>query len=153
MGDMPYFEERNFEEKITNINITEKMVKDKLMKLKTNKSPGPDQIHPRVLHEIADAIIMPVTYIFCTSLRTKKLPQDWKNANVSAIYKKGKKSHPGNYRPVSLTAVLCKVMESLIRDAVMNHMKENNLFSEKTIWLHHWQVNHATAFESDGYMD
>ena len=130
-GDMPYFEKREFSEKLENLNITPDIVLKKLKKLKVNKSPGPDKIHPRVLHEIAESICIPVSIIFNTSLRLNKLPNEWKIANVTAIYKKGNKSHAGNYRPVSLTSVLCKVLENLLRDEVIKHMKENNLFSDK----------------------
>ena len=53
-------------------------------------------------------------------------------ANISAIFKKGKKTLPQNYRPVSpvsLTCIICKIMENLIRDAIIDHMTVNNLFS------------------------
>ena len=55
------------------------------------------------------------------------VPQEWKSANVTPIYKKGSKGVPGNYRPVSLTCILCKVMESVIRDAVVEHLTEKGL--------------------------
>ena len=55
--------------------------------------------------------------------------KDWKRARVSAIYKKGKKSYPGNYRPVSLTSIVCKIMESIVREHIINYMQVNNLFS------------------------
>ena len=58
------------------------------------------------------------------------VPNDWKNAHVTAIFKKGTKSDPGNYRPVSLTSVTCKVFESIIRDAIVDHMNLNNLYTE-----------------------
>ena len=103
----------------------------KLKALKVNKSAGPDNIHPRVLHEIADAIAEPIAIIFTTSLNTMTVPTDWKHANVAAIFKKGKKCLASNYRPVSLTSVLCKLMESFVRDAINLHMRENNLYSPK----------------------
>ena len=131
IDDLPPFNYRKFNNELKDITFTEDMVKKKLQILKVNKSPGPDQIHPRVLHEIKDAICKPLTYIFNTSLKNRTLPKDWKKANISAIYKKGKKSLPNNYRPVSLTAIVCKIMESIIRDAVIKHMKTNNLFSDK----------------------
>lgn len=53
----------------------------------------------------------------------------WKQANVSAIFKQGEKQNPGNYRPISLTSVPGKLMERIIRDAVIQHMTTNNLFS------------------------
>ena len=56
---------------------------------------------------------------------------DWKHAKVTAIFKKGEKRKPNNYRPVSLTSIPCKIMESLVRDQIMMHMKRNNLFSNK----------------------
>ena len=57
------------------------------------------------------------------------LPQSWKDAHVTAIFKKEKKSTPGNYRPVSLTSIECKVMESLGRNQVVDHMATNQLFT------------------------
>ena len=131
-GDtMPDFDEREYEEILENININYDVVLEKLKKLKTNKSPGPDKIHPRVLKEISTSIAEAISIIFNTSLQTKSLPNDWRHANVSAIYKKGQKTLPNNYRPVSLTCIICKVMESIIRDNVIKHMKDNNLFSPK----------------------
>jgi hypothetical protein len=53
----------------------------------------------------------------------------WKAANVTPIFKKGSKADPGNYRPVSLTSVCCKLFESILRDALMNHLISNNLLS------------------------
>ena len=58
------------------------------------------------------------------------MPNDWKVANVSCIFKKGDKSVPGNYRPVSLTSVVCKILERIIREIVVNHLSLNNLLSD-----------------------
>ena len=128
---MPEFPEQKYDEVLDDIKIDEEMVKKKLKKLKKNKSPGPDNIHPRVLNELADSISYPLSIIFETSLKNKALPDEWKHANVCAIFKKGKKTLPNNYRPVSLTSVVCKVMESIIRDGIVDHMTRNNLFSPK----------------------
>ena len=54
-------------------------------------------------------------------LKTVNRPQ-WKLANVTPIYKKGSTKLPGNYRPVSLTSVVCKMMERLVRNQLMNHL-------------------------------
>ena len=128
---MPFFENRDFKESLLNIDITEDLVIKKLKKIKINKSPGPDTIHPRVIHEIAESVAVPLTYIFKTSLATRTLPNEWKHANITAIFKKGRKTLPQNYRPVSLTSIICKTMESIIRDAIIDHMKSNKLFSPK----------------------
>ena len=59
------------------------------------------------------------------------MPNDWKEARISVIYKKGNKALASNYRPVSLTSVLCKVMERLIRDQLLDHFNKNKLFTNK----------------------
>ena len=130
-SEMPHFEERNYKGILENIDLTEDMVLKKLKELKVNKSPGPDAIHPRVIQEIAESITVPITLIFKTSLQLKELPDQWKHASVCAIFKKGNKTKPQNYRPVSLTSIICKTLESLVRDHIIEHMKLNNLFSEK----------------------
>ena len=54
---------------------------------------------------------------------------DWKCANITAIHKKDSKKIAGNYRPISLTSVVCKIMETLIRDSLMDYLKRNNILS------------------------
>ena len=127
--NIPDFDKRELIEEMRVLDITEEMVLKKLKKLKPNKSAGLDRISPRVLIEAADAIVTPVTIIIQKSLSEGALPQRWKDAAVTPIYKKGKKSTPGNYRPVSLTSVLCKLTEGVIRDHIMNHLYENSLLN------------------------
>ena len=114
------------------ILITEDIVSQKLKNLDPSKSPGPDALHPKTLEKVADEITKPLYMIYTTSLRTGKLPDAWKMANITAIYKnKGKKDEAENYRPVSLTSIACKMMESIIRDSVMLYLKENEILSDK----------------------
>jgi hypothetical protein len=113
------------------LEITKESVLKILNKLKISKSPGPDALHPRILFEIRDEICEPLSIIFNTSLRTGVVPQDWKSANITAIYKKGSKKIAGNYRPISLTCIVCKLMETLVRNSLVEYMKKNNLFSNQ----------------------
>jgi len=69
--------------------------------------------------------------IFESFFNNKYLPSDWKYANITPTYKKGLRSDSGNYRPVSLTSIVCKLMESIIRDNVVTHFKLNHLFTNK----------------------
>ena len=98
------------------INLTEMEVGKKLSELNVNKSFGPDLVHPRVLYELRCVIVGPLTKIFNDSLHSGIIPNDWKNSNVTVIFKKGKKDCVDNYRPISLTCISCKIMESVIRD-------------------------------------
>ena len=70
----------------------------------------------------------PLTVLFNKSLDKGVLPSEWKLAEIVAIFKKGKKTSPNNYRPVSLTCILCKVLESFVRDVVQNHMEHFKLY-------------------------
>ena len=58
------------------------------------------------------------------------LPQQWKLQEVHPLFKKGDRSSPGNYRPVSLTSIVCKVFEGFIRDALFKHFSDNDLLSK-----------------------
>ncbi|KGL77946.1 hypothetical protein N309_03408, partial [Tinamus guttatus] len=104
--------------------IEEDWAREHLRKLDTHKSIGPDGMHPRVLRELADVIARPLSIICERSWRTREAPEDWKKANVTPVFKKGKKEDPGNYRPVSLTSVPGKVMEQLILAVVSRHMED-----------------------------
>ena len=126
---LPNFEDRPFHYITDNLIINENNVEKAVAALKPGKSQGPDLIHPKFLKETKDYIIQPLTTIFQNSLDESLTPLIWKRANVSAIFKKGEKKKPSNYRPISLTSVPCKLMEKLVRDAIVNHMTENNLFS------------------------
>ena len=64
-------------------------------------------------------------------MESKKIPAIWKCANISPMYKKGRKDEVGNYRPVSLTCILCKILESIIRDKIMDHFMSNKLFTNR----------------------
>ena len=114
---------------IRNIFISDKAVQEKLSKIDTNKSLGPDDIHPRILNELADIISAPVGLLFNRSIQGEKLPRDWKNAYVSPIYKKGHRNHAENYRPISLTCILCKIMESMIRSEILQHLLDTDVLS------------------------
>ncbi|CAJ0965431.1 unnamed protein product [Ranitomeya imitator] len=60
------------------------------------------------------------------SIATGSVPQDWRIANVVPIFKKGSKSEPGNYRPVSLTSIVGKIFEGFLRDVILDYLNENN---------------------------
>ncbi|GAB0182881.1 mitochondrial enolase superfamily member 1 [Grus japonensis] len=97
------------------------MVSDLLHHLDTHKSMGLDEIHPRVLRELVEALTKPLSIIYHHSWITCAVPVDWKLANIAPIYKKGQKEDPGNYRPVSLTSVPGKVTEQIILSAIQDN--------------------------------
>jgi len=106
-------------------------VKQRLTRLRTDKSAGPNGLHPMVLKECAENLAMPLANIFQSSYNEEQLPSDWKLAEVTPIYKKGPKNDTGNYRPISLTSIACKVMEGLMRDELLKFLDANNIITSK----------------------
>ena len=112
---------------MSNIKVCPRGVLKQLKSLNPNKSTGPDGIPPRVLKEMADVLATPLTNLFQMSLDKGVVPDDWKKANVSPIYKKGEKYLASNYRPVSLTCVVSKVLEHIVTSHMMNYAEEHKL--------------------------
>ena len=98
-----------------------------LSNLRPDKAAGPDEIRPIVLRELRVEIAPVIQLIFEKSLATGKLPSDWTKANVNPIFKKGDKGDPSNYRPISLTCILCKVMEHIIASNLTAHLNKHNI--------------------------
>ena len=80
-------------------------VQGQLQRLNPYKATDPDNIS--VLKEMADVLAAPLTALFQNSLDKSEVPDDWRKARVTPLYKKGDKYLPSNYRPISLTCVIC----------------------------------------------
>ena len=106
----------NIPNTLSSCDVSEKDFEEILHNLNPNKSPGPDNFHPRFLKLVSKSIAKPVYLLFNLTLSEGKLPNDFKLAEVRPIFKKGDKSQAGNYRPVSLTSILCKVMETVVKN-------------------------------------
>jgi len=100
-----------------------------LSKLREDKAAGADDLPPRLLLQIKDQISYPLFLLFRKSLDEGIVPKDWKMSNVSPIFKKGSRSLAENYRPVSLTSVICKLFESIIRDTLVHHLEQKLLIA------------------------
>ena len=70
---------------------------------------------------------IPLTLIFNNSIKSGIVPEIWKEGIVSALYKKGKKSQASNYRAITLTSIVCKILEKLIVEQIIKHLKANHL--------------------------
>ena len=98
----------------------------KLLKnLKVHKTTGPDGILARLLKEKASQIVPAITLLFQASLSQGSVPEKWERANVAPIFKMGDKHKAENYRPISLTAILCKLQEHIISSQIMQHLAKN----------------------------
>ena len=129
--NIPEFDPLPFTTSLNNIQISTNQVKKKLEKLKTDKSCGPDGVHPLILKKLAESMAIPLAIVYQTSISTGKVPSIWKDGVVTALFKKGKKSDPANYRAITLTSIVCKTLERIIVELLVKHLIKNNLQSKQ----------------------
>ena len=106
------------------------MVLQKLMELKVNKAPGPDGLHPYVLKACANSLCKPLTILYTQSISSGVLPDEWKQAHVAPIFKKGQRNQASNYRSVSLTSLVVKILESIIRSEFLKFVDEQSILND-----------------------
>ena len=104
-------------------------VKRHLLKLKPNKSPGPDHIAPCILKSCALELAPSLTHMVNKSFSVGLLPDEWKHADITPLHKKGSKSLRENYRPISLTSISCKIGEKIVFDRMMKFWREIDLIN------------------------
>jgi len=112
---------------MADITFTTTGIEKLLIGLNTKKAPGPDGIGTRYLKETASIIAPCLQVIFTKSYTTGETPNDWRIANVCPIFKKGERYDAANYRPVSLTSIISKIMEHCIVSNMLDHFEENNI--------------------------
>ncbi|XP_012559625.2 uncharacterized protein LOC105845916 [Hydra vulgaris] len=127
--ELPYFIKRT-EAICKHSQITQDLVKNKLSNLSVDKTVGLDGVSAYVLKNCSDSFPIPLSAIFQKSLDNGCCPKVWKIANVTPLFKNESRLDPGNYRPISLTSVVCKVMEKILHDTIINHLVEHSLISK-----------------------
>ena len=100
--------------------VTPELVAKKIKAMKDNKSPGVDGIPPKLLMETVEQISIPLARVFNLSLKKGVVPFEWKEANIIPLFKKGSRNKSDNYRPMSLTSVICNLLERLIKDHMVD---------------------------------
>jgi len=115
---------------MADIQIDLEGVLKQLRLVKTNKACGPDDIHARFLHEFSNEIAPALTILFQASLNQHTVPSIWKKAMVPPLYKSNKndRSNAENYRPISLTSIVSKILEHILHSNIMDHLNENKYY-------------------------
>jgi hypothetical protein len=113
--DISYSNDSEFD-----IGFDHRAVRKLLSNINSNyKAHGPDGIHGKILKNYAVGLAYPLTCIFKTSYNSGRIPQQWKLANVVPIFKKGNKTSVENYRQISLTCLVMKVFEHIIKEKIL----------------------------------
>ena len=121
--------------------VTPEMVAKKIKAMKDNKSPGVDGIPPKLLMETAEQISIPLARVYNLSLKEGVVPFEWKEANITQLFKKGSRNKSENYRPVSLTSVICKLLERLIKDHMVDFLVRHKLLNSSQHGFHSCLTN------------
>ena len=116
-------------ESLGQLVVTPEVVASIINNMKENKSPGVDGISPKILKETVEHISTPLANVFNMSLHEGIVPLEWKEANIIPLFKKGSRMMSVNYRPVSLTSVICKLLETIIRDHLMDFLIKHKLIN------------------------
>ena len=93
------------------------------------KATGPDSFPPKLLKELSNNLTPCLTLLFRASLHQSALPEDWKTTLVTPLFKRGNRSDPSDYFPISLTSVCCKVLEHIIYSNIASHLESYNVLS------------------------
>ena len=116
--------------KLSSIQVSKKGVLKLLENINVNKAPGPDQIPGKLLRIIAEEIHEVLTVLFQKSLDHGSVPEDWKTALITPLFKKADKNDVQNYRPISLTSIICKLLEHIIHSTIMDFVDSNNILTD-----------------------
>ena len=117
------------EEKLGQLIVTPEVVASKINNMKENKSSGVDGLSPKILKETVEQISKPLANVFNMSLQEGIVPLEWKEENIIPLFKKGSRNKSVNYRPVSLTSVICKLLETMIRDDMRDFLVKHKLIN------------------------
>ena len=111
------------------LEVTGAGVHKLLRNLNPGKASGPDEIPTRLLKELADEITPVVASLIRQSTDNGYLPDVWKDAWITPVFKKGARSEPANYRPVSLTCIVCKLAEHILCSHIRGHLDDHGILT------------------------
>jgi len=100
-----------------------------IKKLKPNLSSGPDSLPPLFFKKVKHSLAKPLSSLYSQLLSVGFVPDSWKNAIIIPVFKKGLVEKVNNYRPISLTCVIGKIMERIIAVELYKHLRYNDLLS------------------------
>ena len=123
---------------MADIVVTKEGVTKLLKGLNPSKALGPDELHPRVLKELATELGPIFAHLFQQSIDSGEIPKEWTFTNISPLFKKVDRSLACNYRPVSLTCVPCKLLKHIVCSNIMANLDEHKLLSDKQHAFRKW---------------
>jgi hypothetical protein len=116
---------------IDSIDFSPLKISSAIRKMKNTKSSGPDGFPPILFKKLAPVLAGPLSLLFTSLMSVGRIPRDWTHAIVTPVYKGGDASEMSNYRPISLTCVVCKIMERVITVDLLTYLRSNNVIDSR----------------------
>ena len=129
MSNIPKLQQKHPD--MPSISFDREGIRKLLHNINPAKAAGPDNLGARLLKEISSEIAPVYCHLFDQSYRSGSVPSSWTHALVCPIFKKAQRSNPANYRPVSLTAIPCKLLEHIVVSKTWQHVNKYNIISSK----------------------
>lgn len=101
-----------------------------LSRCKDKKPAGPDKLRPSILKQCASQLTFILTHIFESCVKSKTIPSSWKLSRVSAIFKKNDRLDQGNYRPISISDAVGKILEAIMNEQTLEFLNKYKLLSK-----------------------
>lgn len=122
---------------LSQISVSSNEVLSVLKNLNHKKSPGLDQLSNNILSAAAPVICHSLAVLFNNSLSCGKIPTPWKTSKIRAIFKRGRKDLPDNYRPISLLSNVSKVLEGIVNKNINRHLSSHDLLAKNQSGFRH----------------
>ena len=116
---------------IPDVSISENLISRKIKALKVNKAEGPNGITPKLLQLAEPAVVPSLTKLYSLSAKEGEVFSLWKKAHLCPVFKKDDPTDRNNYRPISLVTVPSKILESCVSEAILQHVVDNGLLTER----------------------
>jgi hypothetical protein len=141
-GILPDVKPCSYSNTLGSVMFDAEKIYSKLINLKIGSAPGPDGIPAIFFKNLASVLAYPLAVFYDRVFNSESIPDVWKLANVTPIFKKGPSGNPENYRPISLTNIICKVFESIIKDQLMDFLTKNRVITANQ---HSYLAHHSTT--------
>ena len=115
--------------RLNNLTVTKKGVLALLKNIKEDKATGPDDIPGKLLKYCALELHEIFTVLFQKSLDMGTVPDEWKVAHITPLFKKGDKAKAENYRPISLTCIVSKLLEHIVHSNIMDFLDSKSFLT------------------------
>jgi len=121
---------------LSSVSFSPSVIFSNIKKMKNSQTVSPDGFSPHTVKLLDSVLALPIARLFEYFLSCKFVPASWKISRITPLFKKGVRSNPSNYRPISNTSIFCRIMERIIFDQISVYLENNHLLSPSQHGFH-----------------